>query len=135
MPSAPSPIAALAYGAVKVIGYAYFSSRLNVIVGALVRPYKFGLAKTAIGMVGGITYVFAVSRAFPDGISNWSIFLGAMPVRIAAWSVALGIFYGFKVKPRIITLAVLAGTAWSYALDGVMWVLYKLMPGMVMPFC
>lgn len=135
MPMEPSPIAALAYGAVKVVGYAYFSTRLNAALGASVRPYKFGLAKTAIGLVGGITYLFALSRVHPDGESDLAVFLGAIPIRIAAWSVALGIFYGFRHNPRLIALAVIVGTAWSYVLDGVMWILYKLLPGMVMPFC
>jgi hypothetical protein len=135
MPMVPSPVAALAYGAVKLGGYAYFSMRLNVAVGASVRPYKFGLAKTVIGLVGGIAYLFALSRALPDGASDLVVFLGAIPVRITAWTVALWIFYGFKHKPRLVALAVLIGTAWSYMLDGIMWALYKLLPGMVMPFC
>jgi hypothetical protein len=32
-------------------------------------------------------------------------------------------------------LAVLAGTAGSYVLDGVMALIYRVLPGMVMPFC
>ena len=42
-----------------------------------------------------------------------------------------------KPLPRLILIAaaVASGTAWSYALDGVMWAIYKVVPGMVMPFC
>ena len=132
----PSPLAALAYGAVKIIGYAYFAKGLNLAAGRSISPYRFGVAKTAIGLAGGIAYVFVLLPAF--GLSEGSdlqIFLGAIPVRLVAWSVALAIFYGFKEKPLFIAGAIAAGTAWSYALDGVMWIIYKLMPGMVMPFC
>jgi hypothetical protein len=30
---------------------------------------------------------------------------------------------------------VLIGVAWSYMLDGAMWLIYRVLPGMVMPFC
>jgi len=131
----PSPIAALAYGTVKVVGYAYFAKGLNSATGESVRPYRFGVVKTAIGLAGGITYLYFVSRYSKPNTSDTAVFLGAIPVRTAAWSIALGVFYGFRNRTRTISLAVLVGTGWSYALDGFMWVVYKLLPGMVMPFC
>jgi hypothetical protein len=132
----PSPIAAVAYGIVKVVGYAYFAKGLNAVTSEFVRPYKFGIAKTVIGLAGGVAYLFFLSHGSePHAPSDPEVFLGAVPVRIAAWSIALGIFYGFRRKPKIIGLAVLVGTGWSYVLDGLMWVIYKLIPGIVMPLC
>ena len=136
MPMMPSPLAALAYGAVKIVGYAYFAKALNSAAHRSVSPYRFGVTKTALGLAGGLLYIFVLLPAFGlrDG-SDLQIFLGAIPVRLAAWSVALAIFYSFKHKPVLIAAAVASGTAWSYALDGVMWAIYKVVPGMVMPFC
>ncbi len=136
MPMMPSPLAAVAYGAVKLIGYAYFAKTLNRTAGRAISPYKFGVAKTAIGLAGGVAYMLVLLPAFGlrDG-SDLQAFLGAIPVRLVAWSITLAIFYGFKDRPLLIITAVAAGTAWSYVLDGVMWLLYKVMPGMVMPFC
>jgi hypothetical protein len=131
----PSPIAAVTYGVVKVVGYAYFAKGLNAVTRESVRPYKFGIVKTAIGLAGGVAYLFFLSHASEPGPSDLVLFLGAIPVRITAWGIALGIFYGFRRNPKIISSAVLVGAAWSYALDGFMWIIYKLIPGMVSPWC
>ena len=90
----PSPIAAVTYGVVKVVGYAYFAKGLNAVTSESVRPYKFGIVKTAIGLAGGVAYLFFLSHASEPGPSDLVLFLGAIPVRITAWGIALGIFYG-----------------------------------------
>lgn len=59
----------------------------------------------------------------------------AAPLRMAVWLLVLGIFYGFRENPKLTGAAVFVGVAWSYALDGVMSLIYKVLPGMVMPFC
>lgn len=132
----PGPTAALIYAAVKLGGYASFAYGLNKIAGRTVSPIKFSATKTALGLVGGITYVFAVAPAL--GISERSdaeLFVGAAPLRMAVWLLVLGIFYGFREQPKLTGAAVLVGVAWSYILDGAMWLIYKVLPGMVMPFC
>lgn len=136
MPMIPSPTAALIYAVVKFSGYAVFAHGLNKVAGRTVSPIKFSAAKTGLGLVGGITYVFAVATAL--GISERSdaeLFLGAAPLRMAVWLLVLGIFYGFRANPKLTGAAVFVGVAWSYTLDGVMWLIYKVLPGMVMPFC
>jgi len=135
MPMIPSPLAALAYAAVKIGGYSYFAARLNGIIGTNVRPIRFGLAKTGIGLLGGLVYFYLLSVWGDEHLSDAKVFVGALPVRLIAWGIALGIFYGFRSKPMLVVAALLVGVVWSYALDGAMWLIYKIMPGMVMPFC
>ena len=136
MPMMPSPLAAVVYAAVKIGGYAAFAYGLNKITGRSISPLKFGGAKTALGLVGGITYVFALVPA--TGLSDSSdvaLFLGAAPVRLLVWGAALSLFYGFRSNPRLMSAAMFLGVGWSYALDGAMWLVYRILPGMVMPFC
>jgi hypothetical protein len=123
------------YGAVKFAGYSYFASWLNMTWSRSVPLLKFGFGKTLIGVVAGTSYFFALmfSGHLDDG-ELW-IFLGAMPVRMLAWFVAIWMFYGLKRAPWATLQAILAGTALSYGLDGVMWVIYRYFPGMMMPWC
>ncbi|HEX4966403.1 MAG TPA: hypothetical protein VF173_36685 [Thermoanaerobaculia bacterium] len=132
----PSPLAALTYAAIKVVGYAEFARGLNKVADKHVPPYLFGTAKTALGLIGGITYVFIVDSVLaPRERSEIALFLGAAPVRLLVWSLALGFFYGFRERPKLVCAAVALGTVWSYALDGLMWLIDKNVPGMAMPFC
>lgn len=136
MPMIPSPAAALIYAAVKVSGYAVFAHGLNTIGKRSVSPIKFSAAKTGLGLIAGVTYVFALAPSL--GVSDSSdaeLFLGAAPVRLAVWLLVLGMFYGLRENPKLIGAAVFAGVAWSYTLDGLMWLIYKVLPGMAMPFC
>lgn len=136
MPMMPSPLAAAVYAAVKLGGYAVFAHGLNKVSGQAVSPLKFAVAKTALGLVGGVAYVFALAPAM--GISEGSdatLFLAAAPVRLLVWGGVLSIFYGFRSNPRLFAVATVLGVGWSYALDGVMWLIYRILPGMVMPFC
>lgn len=136
MPMMPSPLAGLAYATVKIAGYAAFAHGLNKAVGREVSPLKFGLAKTGLGLVGGIAYLFILSMVVGSAhVSDAALFSGAMPVRMLVWLGALALFYGFRQRTALMSGVVIVGVAWSYALDCVMWVIYKILPGMVMPFC
>ena len=136
MPMVPSPLAAGVYVAVKVVGYATFARGLNRVTGKHVGPYRFAVAKTAVGLVGGIAYLLFLLPAFgsEDG-STPAVWLGAIPVRLLAWSLVLALFWGFRDRPRVMLMAVAVGTAWSYVLDGLMSLLYRILPGMDMPWC
>jgi hypothetical protein len=131
----PSAAAALTYGAVKVAGYALFAKTLNRWAKSPVRPLRFGLAKTALGLAGGLLYLLVIVPSTPLKGSDAALFIGVMPIRLLVWGIALKLFYGDHLQLRTILLAVVAGTAWSYALDGVMVLIYRVLPGMVMPFC
>lgn len=136
MPMIPSPTAALIYAAVKLSGYAVFAHGLNGIGARRVSPIKFSAVKTGLGLIGGITYVFALAPAL--GVSENSdteLFLGAAPVRLVVWALVIVILYGFRERPKLAAAHVFVGVAWSYTLDGVMWLIYKVLPGMVMPYC
>ena len=136
MPMFPSPLAAAALATVKVAGYAGFACALNRKTGQNVTPMKFGATKTGLGLLGGVIYLFWLLPIFGvEDMSDAAAFLGAMPVRLLMWSVALHLFYDFRGKRSLIVGAVVLGTVWSYALDGVMWLIYKIVPGMTMPVC
>jgi hypothetical protein len=135
MPMMPGPLAALSYCAVKVVGYAFYGKSLNAKLGLAVPPYRFGFGKTAIGLVGGLIYVFLIAPRFGRDTSDWILFLGAAPIRIAAWAIALAFFYKLHKKPLIFAMAIFAGLIWTYFLDGVMWAIYQIVPGMAMPIC
>ena len=136
MPMFPSPLAAAALATVKVVGYAAFAGALNRKTGQNVAPMKFGTTKTGLGLLGGLIYLFWLLPIFgAEGVSDATTFLGAMPVRLLMWSVALHLFYDFRGKRSLIFGAVVLGTLWSYALDGVMWLIYRIVPGMTMPVC
>lgn len=134
MPMVPSPVAGLTYGAVKVAGYALFAKVLNRYAQKPVPPLKFGLVKTVVGLAGGLAYLFLVFslREDPPGVI---VFIGAFPVRLLAWAIVIHWFYRDGLERRTKVLATLVGTAWSYLLDGLMALIYEVLPGMVMPFC
>ncbi|MCB1607184.1 MAG: hypothetical protein KDI71_09445 [Xanthomonadales bacterium] len=127
----PSPLAAVAYGAVKIAGYAYAAHWFNRYGRPQASLFGFGLAKTLIGLVGGVLYVFLVADLL--SASDLVIYLAAAPVRLAAWIIVIQLFYQVKASTHL--LWALAGTAWSYALDLLMAGIYQLVPGMVMPWC
>ena len=136
MPMIPSVLAGAVLATVKVVGYAAFSVGLNRIAARPASPLAFGTVKTALGLVGGVTYVLVVMQS-PRlaGAGTLPFFLGAAPLRLAAWALALGLFYRRRVSPRTFLAAIVLGGAWSYALDGMMWVLYDTLPGMEAPWC
>jgi hypothetical protein len=134
MPMMPSPVAALTYGAVKIAGYALFAKVLNRYTQKPVSPLKFGLVKTAVGLIGGLGYLFLMYSLRED-TSDAIAFIGALPVRLVVWAIVIKWFYGDGLERRTRVVATLAGTVWSYVLDGLMALIYRVLPGMVMPFC
>lgn len=131
----PGPLAAATYAAVKIVGYAGFANGLNRILARNISVWKFGLAKTAIGLAFGLIYIFViVGSSIIGALTETQIFIGAVPIRFIAWSLTLALFYGFRDRPVTICLVLVTGVMWSYILDGVMTILYRL-PGMTMPFC
>lgn len=135
MPMMPGPLAAVTYATIKVAGYAGFAYVLNGVLDRSVHIWKFGFAKTGIGLVGGLPYFVAMmSMASAKSFSEAQVYAGALPIRLAAWSVALGLFYGYRDRKGLVILALGAGVLWSYLLDGAMALLYHV-PGMSMAIC
>jgi FtsH-binding integral membrane protein len=135
MPMMPSPVAAVTYGAVKVAGYALFARVLNRYAQKPAPPLKFGIVKTAIGLAGGVIYLVLLTYFTRDDVSNVETFVGVLPVRLLVWAIVIDRFYRDGLQRRTKVIAIFAGTAWSYVLDGVMALIYRIIPGMVMPFC
>jgi len=133
MPLFPSPLAAATLLTVKMAGYSLFARALNRRVAAPVSPLGFGAAKTALGFVGGFSYLLLLQTGGFDDLSEFFVFFGAAPIRFIAWAVLLGWFY--KIKGRRLTLVASLGVCCSYLLDAIMWLLFKVMLGMVIPVC
>lgn len=58
-------------------------------------------------------------------------------MRFLVWAFVLDRYYSSRMTPKLLLAATGAGVTWSYALDGVMWLAYKIFPGMIveLPFC
>ena len=135
MPMMPGPLAVATYVTIKVAGYAGFGHVLNQMLGRSVGVWKFGAAKTGIGMVAGLAYFLLMMSLVGDGkISDTQAYAGIFPFRVAAWGVALALFYGYRDRKALVILALIAGVLWSYFLDGAMALLYHV-PGMAMAIC
>ena len=135
MPMMPGPLAAVTYATIKVAGYAGFAHVLNQMLDRNIGVWKFGFAKTGIGLAAGLAYFFAI-MSIADGrnFSEAQVYAGVSPFRLAAWGVALALFYGYRDRKALVILALVAGVLWSYLLDGAMALLYHV-PGMAMAFC
>ena len=100
-----------------------------------VRIWKFGVAKTGIGFAAGMAY-FLLTMLLDDDrkISDAQAYAGIFPFRVAAWGIALALFYGYRDRKALVILALIAGVLWSYLLDGAMAFIYHV-PGMAMAIC
>lgn len=135
MPMLPGPLAVITYTAVKLAGYAGYACWLNRQLGKSVPVWKFGMAKTAIGLAGGLLYVLIMMTMFEDArLSDTQAYIGALPFRLLAWIVALALFYGFRERAVFMAAALIAGVVWSYILDAMMAIVYHV-PGMAMAVC
>jgi hypothetical protein len=131
----PGPLAVATYVTIKVAGYAGFGHVLNRMLARGVGVWKFGAAKTGIGLVAGLAYFFLMMWLVDDKkISDAQAYAGVFPFRVAAWGVALALFYGYRDRKALVVLALIAGVLWSYMLDGAMALLYHV-PGMTMAIC
>lgn len=133
MPLLPSPLAAATLLAVKATGYGAFAMALNRRTAASASPLAFGAAKTVFGFAGGFSYLLILQAGKFDDLPGWMVFAGAAPIRWLVWAGLLRWFYG--LKGRRLALVSTAGVACSYLLDLVVWLLYTVVPGMVMPVC
>jgi len=121
MPFSPSIIGAITFTGIMCAGYGYAGVRLNGVYRNIgtVAPWKFGAARTALGLVFGMA--FAASMAY-WGITHsmWLWYLLLVPICFLEWLGTIWLFYERKaVLPdwwRLSTYS-LAGSAWSSVLD------------------
>jgi len=135
MPMLPSAAAAAVYGAIKVAGYGVYAAGLAKYGRSRVHPLVFGVAKTLLGLAAGIAFFSILAAYLPPQTSDLLAWLVAIPIRLAVWLLALHLFFRFGQGWRVWLVAAVLGTVLSYALDGVMWLLYRVLPGMQMPWC
>ncbi len=118
MPVGPSPIVGLiAYTTIKVIGYSWFGSKLNKKYQKVEpRPYIFGIARTLLGLVAGITAIYLLEKI---NSNQGTIFLiSLIPIRFFEWLLIIYIFFeriDFSFK-RICKYS-LVGIIYSFLLD------------------
>jgi hypothetical protein len=131
----PGPLAAVTYATIKVVGYAGFACVLNRVLDRNVGIWKFGFAKTGIGLACGLAYFFAMMAiADSSSLSEAQMYAGVLPIRLAIWALVLALFYGYRERRGLVMAALFAGVLWSYVLDGAMAVFYHV-PGMAMAIC
>jgi len=123
------------YGAIKVAGYGVYAAALAKYGRSRVHPLVFGAAKTLLGLAAGIAFISILAAYLPPQTSDLFAWLVAIPIRLTVWLLALHLFFRFGQGWRVLLVAAVLGTVLSYALDGVMWLLYRVLPGMEMPWC
>jgi hypothetical protein len=121
MPFGPSSLGAIIFVVIAFAGYGYAGVRLNGVYRNIgtVAPWKFGAARTALGLVVGLA--FAASMAY-WGITHsmllWYLLL--VPIRFLEWLGTIWLFYERKAVLsdwRRVSKYSLAGSAWSSVLD------------------
>ena len=121
MAAGPEIIGAAAFVAIKFAGYRYAGIVLNRHYKDLpaVSPNIFGVARTCLGFVAGVSLTFAVAQwNFSHQEPMWYLLL--FPVRLAEWLLIIGLFYERRCTNigwlRLLK-ASFYGSLWSYALD------------------
>ncbi len=130
MPGGPTEVGFAVFAAVKLAGYVgaaralkwgYPASRHGVL--------KVGAARTAIGVVAGLTYgalwIWVLEKALIPGVSEMTMlsiyyFALLLPLRVAEWAFTIWLFFDrhFQDKRKLMKWITL-GIACSYLLDAV----------------
>lgn len=128
----PSPLGLTAFLGMRVAGYYVAYLRLQRHSDRPRRAETFVGAKVAAGaVVGGL----ALSLQIMVGGSDVQLWTALLPLRLIAWLLLIRML----VPPRnglraAVGFACLA-TVWSYVLDAVAWLVFRVVPGFVMPWC
>lgn len=116
MPFGPEPMGLVYFAAVKLAGYSAAGYRLNKLCSTTQpHPALFGLARTGLGLVAGVSFATLSLRLGLEG-DGPLFYVALAPVRLGEWLLILRLFYRTMSEDRRLNCA-LAGSAWSYALD------------------
>jgi hypothetical protein len=125
MPGGLGPVGFIAFAGVKAAGYVgaayWLKPRFGLSSDVKPHPFKVGLARTALGIVVGLTYGIAWIWGMDLlRVPEWLFFVFLFPVRMGEWSLILWFFFG-REQPQGTKLWVYAflATLWSYALDAI----------------
>ncbi len=136
MPMMPSLAAVATYTTLKLVGYGYFATVANRHFPRKANPYYFALAKVALGFAAGIFSLFALGALLPHNPNLGVTLLAAsIPIRFAVWMLIIHLFYSPPFFRRTSLTAAAIGTALSCAIDGVMWILFDIPPGLETGWC
>jgi hypothetical protein len=107
-----------AFPALKFAGYSlagyYLKNRYRE---PGVSSAKFGAARTALGVVAGISYAYLAGSL---EVSQAQFYLGLIPVRVAEWSLIIWMFFEYgRIETKRLKLVKYSalGVIWSYLLD------------------
>ena len=118
MPMGPAPLGLVYFVGVKLAGYSVAGYQLNRLISSPhPRPIVFGVARTALGLVAGVSFGLLALK-FGLGKSEPVFYVALLPIRVAEWVLILWYFYnGGGLSRRRLVGFTAAGTVWSYLLD------------------
>lgn len=118
MPLGPSPtIGLIAYTTIKVIGYSWVGWKLNQCYQKTnPRPYLFGIARTVLGLVVGITTIYILRKINSNQGAIFVICL--IPIRFFEWFIIIYVFYErFDFSFKRLSKYSLVGIIFSFLFD------------------
>src|SRR5690242_20635163 len=93
MPFGPAPLGIAYFAGVKLAGYSVAGYRINQICRtSKPHPAIFGLARTALGLVVGLSFG-TLALTFGVDHSEAVFYLALAPVRMGEWLLILWLFY------------------------------------------
>ena len=124
--SIPNPVPLLV---LKVVGYSVAGVVLNRIFKKNVCPIWFGVFRTVVGLGLGLLTILLAALITPV---VWYVIL-----RIGIWYLMIWYFYERKgYSDKTFRIAVLLGIAWSFLLDGILYLLSSIFPdSFLIPMC
>ena len=133
MPYLPNPIPILA---VKFVGYTVAGAALRKTYGNGPHPLLFAVVRVACGFFLGLV-TLPVIAVFADAGGNAALFIWLFVTRSIIWSaLVFAMFERNTLSPKRFITVVFFGIALSFALDGILYLLDLVFPGiMSIPMC
>jgi len=117
MPAGPEPLGLFYYVIVKAAGYTGAGYFLKGKFKHSIHFLVFGIARTILGVITGVTYAFSVEK-FGLDFEEPMFYVLLFPVRFAEWFFLIWLFYRrHGITRKQLVLYSLLGTIWSYFLD------------------
>ena len=117
MPMGPEPLGLFYYVAVKAVGYTGAGYLLKRKFEHSPHFLVFGIARTILGIIVGITYALCTEK-YGLELTSPMFYILLLPVRFAEWFFIIWLFYHrHGINLRQLILYSVLGTIWSYFLD------------------
>lgn len=133
MPFIPNP---LVIAGVKLAGYAVAGAVLDRKLGGRVNPWVFSIIRVGSGLLLGIV-TLPVVAALDTGYGNLEMLLWLLTTRLIIWSALIWALFEFpNYSRKRFAIAVMLCVAWSFALDGVLYLIEWQFPDVMnIPWC